>query len=62
VRNLVLGYVAILWGGLVVGYGLTRGLDGSASYAAGSIAGVAVGFALLVSGGWMVVRRARKSA
>jgi hypothetical protein len=61
VRSLVFGYVAILWGGLVVGYGLTRGLDGSA-YAAGSIAGVALGFALLVSGGWMVVRRARKSA
>jgi hypothetical protein len=58
-RNLVLGYIALVWGGIVVGYGMTKGLDGSGSYPAGSLAGVAVGFVLLLTGGWILVRRAR---
>jgi hypothetical protein len=58
-RSLLLGYLALLWGGGVLGYGVTRGLDGSGSYGAGSVAGVALGLMLFVAGGWIVIRRAR---
>ena len=56
-RTRVLAYVAIVWGGAVVGYGLTKGLDGNGSYAAGSIAAFALGCVLFVGGAWTVVRR-----
>ena len=57
----MLAYVAIVGGGVVVGYGLTKGLDGHHSYAADSLAGVALGFMLFVVGGWLVLRRARNA-
>jgi hypothetical protein len=59
-RNLVLGYAALLWGGAVTGYGLTRSLDdGSSYYAAGSLAALACGVVLFFAGGWIILRRAR---
>jgi len=61
-RSLLIGYVAVLWGGAVVGYGLTKGLDDTTgAYAAGSIAGLALGVVLFLTGSWILVRRARTS-
>lgn len=61
VRILVAAYVAIVGGGVVVGYGLTKGLDGHHSYGPDSLAGVALGLLLFVVGGWLVLRRARSA-
>lgn len=58
-RTLVVGYICVLWGGAVIGYGLTKGLDGHGSYADGMVAGIALGFLLFVAGGWLLLRRAR---
>src|SRR5690242_20543526 len=53
----VVGYIALLCGGAVIGYGLTRGLESSGgSYAAD----VALGVVLFVAGGWILARRAPK--
>lgn len=53
-----LGYIALLWGGAVLGYGLTRDLDSSS---AAYVADVALGTVLFVAGGWILLRRARSS-
>jgi hypothetical protein len=58
-RILVVGYAALLWGGVVVGYRLTK-LDGSGSHATESLVGLGLGVVLLLVGGWLVVRRARR--
>jgi hypothetical protein len=55
----VFSFVAILWGGAVVGYGLTRAFDGSTSYAVGQVAAFAFGCALFLGGGLAVVLRGR---
>ncbi len=57
-RSLVLAYVGIVWGGVVVGYGLTRAADGT-TYAPGSIAAFALGCVIFVGGGLVVVLRGR---
>jgi len=54
----VIGFVALLWGCAAVGFGLTRGLD---SYTGSYAADVALGAALSVAGGLILVRRARSS-
>jgi hypothetical protein len=54
----VVGYVALLWGGAVIGFGLTRGLDSSSGF---YVADVALGAVLFVAGGWILLRRARSS-
>ena len=62
VRSLVFGYIGVLWGCGVIGYGLTRGLDGSSTYSAGSAADIALGFVLFVAGSWILLKRARAGA
>jgi hypothetical protein len=57
-RSLVLAYVGIVWGGVVVGYGLARAADGT-TYAPASVAAFAVGCLLFVGGGLVVVLRGR---
>jgi hypothetical protein len=60
VRTLVIGYIALIWGGAVTGYGLTRGLDdGARYYAAGSLTALACGVVLFFAGGVILFRRAR---
>jgi hypothetical protein len=57
-RSLILAYVALVWGGVVVGYGLTRAADGT-TFTTGSVAAFALGCVVFVSGGLMVVLRGR---
>jgi len=58
-RTLVVAYICILWGGAVIGYGLTRGLGGNGSYESGTTAAVALGIVLFAGGSWLLLRRAR---
>jgi hypothetical protein len=54
----VVGYIALLLGGAVIGYGLTRGIDSSRS---SYVVDAAFGAVLFVGGGWILVRRARST-
>ena len=54
----VVGFIALLLGCAVIGYGLTRGIDSSSGIYA---ADAAFGAVLSVTGGWILVRRARSS-
>jgi hypothetical protein len=58
VMRSILAYVALIWGGVVVGYGLTRLADGT-TYTTTSVAAFAVGCIVFVSGGLLVLLRSR---
>jgi hypothetical protein len=55
----VVGFIALLLGCAVIGYGLTRGIDSSSGIYA---ADAAFGAVLSLTGGWILVRRARSSS
>jgi hypothetical protein len=57
-RSLVPAFVGIIWGGVVVGYGLTRAADGT-TYTTASVAAFALGCVLFVAGGLVIVLRGR---
>lgn len=52
------GYFALLLGGAVAGYGLTRGLDSSSS---SYVVDAALGAVLFVAGGWILLRGVRSA-
>ena len=57
----MLPLVAVVWGAAVIVFGISKGVSGSASYAAGSIVGLLFGVALVVVGVRSLIKRTSTS-
>ena len=57
----LLPLIAVIWGGGVIVYGISKGLSGSGSYAAGQVAAMLFGVVLVVVGVRSFTRRSGNS-
>jgi hypothetical protein len=58
-RNIILGVIGVLWGGAIVVSGVANGVPSGGAYGTGQLIGFLFGVALLGTGGWTLLKRAR---